>query len=149
MQINDYLPEITVKEPRRHPILIALTLLVFAECALLVIAAVYLVVELLIDTPNSFAGALFLTVLVIIAAIWLAVIGVNTLRGAPWVRGAIVTWQIMQIAVAVGAFQGVFAQPPIGWALLIPSIVVLVLLFTKPVLAATTRRDEPEVGPEA
>lgn len=145
MQINDFLPEDAVNEPRRHPLLIALAVLVFAECALLVFAAVYLVVELLIDVPASLAGALFLTVLVVIAAIWLAVIGVNTLRGAPWVRGAIVTWQVLQIAVAVGAFQGVFARPDVGWALLIPSLVALVLLFTKPVLAATTRREfEPE-----
>lgn len=146
MQINDFLPEDAVNEPRRHPILVTLAVLVFAECALVVFAAVYLVVELLIDVPTSLAGALFLTLLVVIAAVWLAVIGVNTLRGAPWVRGAIVTWQILQIAVAVGAFQGVFARPDVGWALLIPSLVVLVLLFTKPVLAATTRRDvEPEV----
>jgi hypothetical protein len=145
MQINDFLRENAVDEPRRHPLLIILAILVFAECALMSIAAVYLVVELLIDVPTSFASAIALTVLVIIAAVWLAVIGVNTLRGASWVRGAIVTWQVLQIAVAVGAFQGVFARPDIGWALLIPSLAVLVLLFTRPVLAATARRDDPPV----
>lgn len=124
---------------RRHPLLVALAVIVFAECALMGVAAVYLIVELLVDVPTSFASAIALTVLVVIAAVWLAVIGVNTLRGAPWVRGAIVTWQILQIAVAVGAFQGLFARPDIGWALLIPAIAALLSLFTRPVVAATTR----------
>lgn len=139
MQINDFLREEPVSGSPRHPLLIALVVLVFAECALMVSASVYLIVELLVDTPASFASAIALTVLVVIAAVWLAVIGVNTWRGAPWVRGAVVVWQVLQIAVAIGAFQGLFARPDIGWALLIPSIVALVLLFTRPVLAATTR----------
>lgn len=139
MQINDYLPEGFVTGSRKHPLLLVLAVIVFAECALMGAAAVYLIVELLIDIPTSFASAIALTVLVVIAAIWLAVIGVNTLRGAPWVRGAIVTWQILQIAVAVGAFQGLFARPDIGWALLIPALAALLLLFTRPVVAATTR----------
>lgn len=126
-------------EGRRHPLLTTLAVIVFAECALMVAAALWLILELIIDVPSSVASALALTVLVVIAAIWLAVVGVNTLRGAPWVRGAIVVWQILQIAVAVGSFQGLFARPDVGWALLIPAIVALVLLFTKPVMAATAR----------
>jgi len=33
------------------------------------------------------------------------------------------------------------ARVDIGWLLLAPAIVVMVLLFTKPVLAETSRRD--------
>lgn len=139
MQINGYLAEDFVSGSHKSPLLVLLAVIVFAESALMGAAAVYLVVELLIDTPASFASAIALTVLVVVAAIWLVVIGVNTLRGAPWVRGAIVTWQVLQIAVAVGAFQGLFARPDIGWALLIPALVALVLLFTRPVVAATAR----------
>ena len=57
------------------------------------------------------------------------------LRGSPWVRGATVVWQVLQIAVAVGAFQGFFARPDIGWLLLVPALAALVLLFTPPVVA--------------
>lgn len=148
MQINGFVWDDTVSTAGdqqvagpRHPLLIALAVLVFAECALLVAATVYLVVELLIATPSSLASALFLTLLTAIAAIWLGVIAVNILRASPWTRGATVVWQVLQIAVAIGCFQGFFARPDIGWALLIPAIVVLVLLFTPPVLRATTRRD--------
>jgi len=125
----------------RHPLVIALAVLVFAEFLLLVAATVFLVVELLVDTPSSMASALFLTLLTAIAAVWLGVIALNILRGRAWVRGAAVVWQILQIAVAVGSFQGLFARPDIGWALLIPALVVLVLLFTRPVIEATSIRE--------
>jgi hypothetical protein len=68
------------------------------------------------------------------------VTGIGVLRGRPWVRGAVVVWQILQMAVAVGSFQGMFARPDIGWLLLAPAIVALGLVFTKPVVEATARR---------
>lgn len=128
-----------MSERRRPALLIALAVILGAECALLVAATLWLVFELIVDVPASLASALALTVLTAIAAVWLAILTVNTLRGAPWVRGGIVVWQVLQIAVAIGCFQGFFARSDIGWALLIPAIAALVLLFTRPVLAATAR----------
>ena len=120
---------------------VALAVIVAAECVLMAVASAYLISELLTATPTSFASAIALTALCIGATVWLALIVVHVLRGSPWVRGATVVWQVLQIAVAVGAFQGFFARPDIGWLLLVPAIVVLVLLFTPPVVAATSRRD--------
>ena len=127
---------------RKAPLVYALAGILFAECALLAAATVYLIIELLIDTPSSFESAIALTVLTAIATVWLGFIATNTLRGRPWIRGAAVVWQVLQIAVAVGSFQGLFSRPDIGWLLLLPAIAVLVLLFTKPVLAATTRPED-------
>jgi hypothetical protein len=144
VQINGCVLDGVVSNERgvsaRHPFVVALAVLIFAQCSLLVLAIIYLVVELIVTTPDSYASAVALTVLTAIAAVWLAVIGVNVLRGNPWVRGATVVVQILQIAVAVGCFQGAFARPDLGWLLLIPAIAALVLLFSPPVLAATTRR---------
>jgi len=120
---------------------VALAVVVFAECALLAVASIYLVVELLIATPSSLPSAIALTVLTVIATIWLGFTGLHVLRGSPWVRGSTVVWQVLQIAVAIGCFQGIFAVPTVGWALLIPAVLALLLLFTPPVLAATTRRE--------
>jgi hypothetical protein len=141
MQINDFLGVNAVRTPGRHPLVIALAVLVFAECALLIAATIFLVVELVIATPDSYGSAVALTVLAALAALWLGVVGVNVLRGRAWTRGATLVWQVLQIAVAVGCFQGFFARPDIGWALLVPALAVLVLLFTKPVIAATSQRD--------
>jgi len=137
MQINGFVWDDTVK----HPLLVTLAVLVFAECALLSAATIYLVVELLVATPDSFASAIALTVLTAIAAVWLGVIAVNILKGRSWTRGATVVWQVLQIAIAIGCFQGLFARPDIGWALLLPAIAVLLLLFTKPVMAGTARHE--------
>jgi len=122
-----------------HPLLAVLAVLLFAECALLVAATVYLVVELLTVVPDSYPSALFLTVLTAVAAGWLGAIALGAVRRRSWIRGAAIVWQVLQGAVAIGCFQGIFAQPAIGWVLLVPAIVVLVLLFTPPVVAALRR----------
>lgn len=132
--------EVTQPARPRHPAVWALAIVVFAECALMAAAAVFLVVELLIDVPESYPGAIMLAVICAAVAVWLGAAALGVLRGRPWVRGAIVVWQILQLAVVVGAFQGLLPRPDIGWLLLLPVIAALVLLFSKPVVAATTRQ---------
>jgi hypothetical protein len=127
--------------PRRHGYVVALAALLFAECALLATATGYLLVELIVATPSSVPSALALLALTAIAAVWLGFIAGNVLRGRAWTRGAAIVWQVLQGAVAIGCFQGIFAQPTIGWLLLVPALVVIVLLFTPPVVAALSRRD--------
>jgi hypothetical protein len=116
--------------------------LLFAEAALVVGVAVWFLIELLTAEPASFTSAIAIFVIVLIAAAFTIAIAVGSLRGRPWIRGAAVTWQVIQIAVAVGCFQGLYARPDIGWALLIPSLVVLGLLVAPGVRAAFLRPDE-------
>ena len=130
-----------MSERPRHALVGLLAVLVFAECALLSVATIYLIVELLTATPDSLASALALTVLAAIAAVWIGFIGANVLRGRAWTRGAATVVQVLLGAVAIGCFQGVLAQPAIGWLLLIPALVVLFLLFTPPVVRALATRE--------
>lgn len=139
MQINGFVWDVAVSTGPRHPLLVALAVVIFAEMALMVALTIYLVIEILTTTAASVASGLFLILLAALAAVWLGFIGVNVLRGSPWVRGAVLTWQVLQVAVAIGCFQGLFARPDIGWFLLAPAVVAVVLLFTRPVTAATTR----------
>ncbi len=97
----------------------------------------WFVFELLTETPASFGGAVTILALCALAAVWVSAIAINTPRRRPWIRGAAVTWQFVQIMIAIGAFQGLLARPDVGWALLVPSLAVLVLLFTPAVVAAT------------
>jgi hypothetical protein len=146
MQINDFFMEDPVTDesptPSRHPFVVGLSVILLAECALLAIATIYLVIEILVAVPDSFASAVALTALTALATIWLAIVAVNVLRGRSWTRGATVVWQVLQIAVAVGFFQGLFARPDLGWLLLLPALAAIGLLFTPPVMRATARRDE-------
>ena len=118
---------------------IVLSALIFLEAALVVGATVFLLVELLTVTPDSLPSALALTVLTAIAAVWVTAIAIGLLRGRAWGRGAAIVWQVLQIAVAVGAFQGTFARAEVGWLLLVPALAALVLLFSRPVVEATRR----------
>jgi len=125
--------------PPRHPLVTLLAAIILIESAALVAAVVFLVFELLVATPDSYPSAIALTVVVAIAAVWVAAIGIGVLRGQSWVRGAAIVVQVLLVAIAVGSFQGFIPRPDIGWVLLVPAIAVVVLLFTKPVVAAISR----------
>jgi hypothetical protein len=131
-------------EPRgtgRSPAVFLLTVLVGLEALGMTAVTVLLVVDLLTSTPASLASAVALIALAALSAVFLGAIVRGILRGRSWVRPAAVTWQFLQIAVGVGSLQGADARQDLGWGLIVPSVVVLVLLFTRSVLLATRRRD--------
>ena len=80
-------------------------------------------------------------------AIWVWAVAVASLRRAPWSRAAAIVWQILQLSIAVGAFQGLFARADVGWALLVPAITIIGLLLWTPVRIAYSRPDDrPETA---
>ena len=156
MQINAFLLDIAVNEPAeplndsprqlpdtsRTPVLVRVLAAVLAvETLALIGTTIFLIFEVLVAPADSVASAVALVVVVAIAAVWLGFIVVNTLRGNAWTRGATIVVQVLFGAVAIGSFQGIGPRPDIGWLLLIPVINVLLLMFTKPVLAHTNHRE--------
>jgi len=131
-----------VSEPkvrRRRALLILLSALIYLEAAALGVASVVLLLDLLTQRPDSYASGIAILVLTILATVWLAVMATHALLGRPWIRGGAVTWQVLQIAIGIGSFGGLFSRPDIGWLLIIPAVIVLVLLFTPTVIRATKR----------
>ena len=88
-------------------LLVALAVVLFFEAAVLSFVAGVLVYDLVAEVPTSFASAVGILILVVIAAVWLVVVGFGALRARPWVRAAALTWQVLQLAVAIGSFQGI------------------------------------------
>jgi hypothetical protein len=119
--------------------LYALIALLFLEAAAMVLLVGVLIVDILTLPAASIASAIALAVLVAVGAAFVGAVAVGALRRQPWVRGGAVVWQLVQLAIAIGAFQGVYAQPAIGWAILVPSLLALVLLFTPSVLTVLGR----------
>lgn len=117
---------------RRRPSrgMIVLCAILFAEAALLLAAVLWLVFELLTEQPASFASAVAILVLTIVACAFVTAVAIGAVRRRSWIRGAAISWQLMQIAVAVGCFQGIYARPEVGWALLAPSLIVIGLLIS-------------------
>ncbi|MFB2584729.1 hypothetical protein [Herbiconiux liukaitaii] len=120
-------------------LLVVLAVILAAEALALAGVTVWLVLELLTEQPASYETALAILVLSAIAAVFLAVVTVHTLRMQPWTRAASLTWQLLQIVIAVACFQGIVASPEVGWYLLAPAIAAVLLLFSPPVVAATRR----------
>jgi hypothetical protein len=125
--------------PRRPALLVLLGVIVGAEALVMAGVVLWLIVELLTTRPSSFETAVAILVLAAIAAIFLGFVAVHTLRARPWTRAATLTWQLLQVVIAIGCFQGMVATPTIGWYLLIPAVLAIILLFTPPVVAATRR----------
>jgi hypothetical protein len=126
----------------RPPALLVLAVILFLESALVTGLAAWLLIELLTVTPESFTTAVAILVLTLLAAIWVIVTAVGILRRRSWARASAVTIQILQIAVAVGCFQGLVARPDLGWALLVPALVAGVLALLPSVVRATVRNIE-------
>lgn len=94
-------------------------------------------VALLAGETRSLVTSIALFALVAAAAIWVIFVALQLLKGKRWARSAGVFWQLVQLAVASGSFSGQFGSQAIGWSLIIPSVLVLALLFSKKVVAAT------------
>jgi hypothetical protein len=112
------------------------------EALAVVAVAIWLVVDLVSLEPSSYATAIALIVLVVVGAIWVGATALASFSRAPWSRAAAIVWQILQVSVAVGAFQGLFARPDIGWVLLVPAITVIGLLLWSPVRIAYSRPED-------
>jgi len=122
--------------------MIVLLVVLALEFAALVVVTVVLLVEVLVSPATSLASGIALTVLSAIAALWLGAMLVGLWHRRAWVRSGIIVWQVMQGALAIGAFQGVFRVPAVGWALLIPALLAITLVLSKSVTSALARRVE-------
>ena len=126
----------------RSRALMGLVVVLGLEILALAGTTVFLVLELLVDRPDSYASGVALAVVIAVATIWVVFIVIGVVRGQAWTKAAVVVLQILVGAVAIGSLQGVDARPDLGIALLVPAILALVLLFSKSVLAHVSERDD-------
>ena len=121
------------------PTLRALSVILFAEAAAMIVILVFFVGGVVTGTAENPGTAVAITVVIAVAAVFLVTLAIASLSAKPWMRSAALMWQILQLAVAVGAFQGVFASPGIAWLILVPTVAAIILLFTPSVVHATRR----------
>ncbi|MFC4223760.1 hypothetical protein [Lysinibacter cavernae] len=107
-----------------------LVIILAAQAILMLAASVWFLFELFTEQPDSMASAIALFVLIVLGTVWVAATAVGVARSASWARGSAVTIQILQLAIAFGSFQGgEFAQPLVGWVLLISAGSALFMLI--------------------
>ena len=113
--------------------------LLFAESAVALAGAGYFAYGIITDQARSLPTLLALVVFTAALASWIGYVATSLLKAKKFARTAAVFWQLCQLSVAFGSFTGQFANASIGFAILVPSIAVIVLLFQKNVSALLQR----------
>ena len=98
--------------------------------------AVWLLVDIVAGQSRSLPTAISLNVLVAGLGAWLVLVARRLLQQERWARSAAIFWQTCMLAVASASFTGRGANAVIGVALIVPAVLVLVALFSAPVLRA-------------
>ncbi len=114
--------------------------LVWAETAALLVTAGLFLLPLSSGSAKDAGTLLALSGFVLLAAIWLATISSGLLKLKQSSRTPALLWQLFQIVIAGGSATGAGANLPFASMLLVPSVAVIVLLFSKPVSALLQRQ---------
>ncbi len=133
-----------ISQPSRPPAALAIALILLAESVLLAVLAALSVIDLFVNEPISLAGSIFLTVLLVAFSAWLAVLGHFLFRGYRWTRNPALVIQLFAIILAFPAFQE--GLPLVGFAILIPAVIAVVLLFTRRVVEFLVRTTDSSSG---
>lgn len=121
----------------RPPAVFVISAVLVLEALTLLGIAGWFLYNLFTATPVSMGGAIFTTVLITAAGIWLLALGHFFFRGYRWTRAGVLVFQLFAIVIAVPTLQGGVLLA--GLLLLLPAAAVLLLLFTRPVLAHTSK----------
>jgi hypothetical protein len=119
----------------------AVILLLLLEAMGLAVVALFLIFELLSGGYQNLYAEIFLIVVAAFATLWVLVVARELLNKKRWARSAALFWQLMQGAVGAGALAEADGQL-LGFALISPAAILLVLLFNKQVIAATNEAAE-------
>lgn len=79
----------------------------------------------------NLVASLFLAGFLFFTALWVSNISIGLFKRRYWSRTAAIVLQLLIGSISAASFSGIYASPLIGFALLIPSAICLLLLFTK------------------
>jgi len=96
--------------------------------------------QIIMGQSRSVSTALALFGLIAAASAAIFAIARSLMAGKRWARSAALFWQLVQLSIAAGSFTGETPNVVIGWALILVSASVLILLFRKEVIAATMQQ---------
>jgi hypothetical protein len=74
-----------------------------------------------------------------IGCLWVGSCAVGGWLGQGWIRGLAITWQLVQLAIGVGALEGLVGTPPVGIVLLVLGLAGFALVVAPPVTRALAK----------
>ncbi|GAA2171836.1 hypothetical protein GCM10009846_07360 [Agrococcus versicolor] len=110
-----------------------LAVIVFVEAVALLGVAIWSVVTVIGTEARELTAGLFWAACLAGVAFFLVQAGRGVLDGRSWSRAAVVVWQVLQIGVAFGTYNGAEGPVPLALAMFVPALAALVLVFRKPV----------------
>jgi hypothetical protein len=113
----------------------AISVAFFLEALVLYVATVAIIWGMTTSQAGAFLTNSALVVLTLSAGVWLTFAGIAITKGKRWARSAGVFWQLIQLAIALGTFEASLLG---GFAIALPSLAVLVTLFSSEVVKATS-----------
>lgn len=99
-----------------------LAALVGLESLIVLAGAFYFFSQLFVQEVSNAAGAIVIFAITLLIAIGLALASIGTFRDQGWTKGAIITWQILQIAIATSFIRGTSEWQAMGWLLIVLSL---------------------------
>ena len=128
----------TNQTPSSRPLgLLVAVLVLLVEAGVTVFLGGMLLIDILLGNAKALPTAIALMLLVLAPGVWLFFVSKALLAGRRWARNAAIFWQLVQLSVASASFTGRFANFAIGTALIVTSVAIITLLFTKKVMRAT------------
>lgn len=105
-----------------------------------------LAIEQFVDVPTSRTSSIALLGLAVVALALVIALVAGAVRRAPWVRGAAITWQVLQLAAAWTLLQGDLATA-IGWALTVLAVVGI-MCAVHPAIRLALRSHGDDAAPQ-
>jgi peptidoglycan/LPS O-acetylase OafA/YrhL len=126
-----------------------LAVIVFLEAIALVGVAIWSVATVIGTEARELTAGLFWAACLALIAFFLLQAGRGVLDGRSWSRSAVVVWQVLQIGVSFGTYNGAEGPVPLALAMFVPALVALVLVFRKPVRDWLSRERQERLADEA
>lgn len=101
---------------------VALSTVVGLEALILLAGAIYFLARMFMEPVENLGGAIVILLITLAIAAGLFAAAIACLKHRAWTRGAILVWQILQFAIATSFLQGIEDWKPVGFALLILSV---------------------------
>lgn len=109
-----------------------------AEATALLVVAAWYAIQLVTGAPVlSFWGAVFTLALLLSFAAWLYAVAYFLFRGFRWPRAGALVAQLFVLTIGFPTLTGGYIAA--GFAMLVPAVVALVLLFNKGVIRFASR----------
>ena len=121
--------KINTQFSKSNPRLLIAIAIVLIQALVLWGLGIWSLLALIQGDSSSLASSLFLSGMILAAALWATNIGLGLWRLRRWSHTAALVLQLIAAAIGTASLTGDFAQPVVGWPLLIAALTAFVALF--------------------